>query len=99
MTSTTHHEAQAQTSQVRSLARDSRAIEAWRWLAVVNIVAAGFFVIGCIGFYWPAWYVASVTMFLVGSVLFLLSALATALVPRPGAAQPGKSPLRSGGPW
>ena len=42
--------------------------------------ATGCFVVGCVGFYWPAWYVPSVSLFLAGSVLFLVGALATALV-------------------
>jgi YrhK-like protein len=63
------------------LARLCWAIEARRWaLAVINIAAAGCFVIGCVGFYRPAWYVPSVTLFLIGSLLFLVSALATALI-------------------
>ena len=49
-------------------------------LAVINIAAATCFVIGCVGFYWAALYVPSVTLFLIGSLLFLLSASATALV-------------------
>jgi hypothetical protein len=44
------------------------------------LFAATLFVIGCVGFYRPMWYVESVTSFLVGSVLFLLSALGHALV-------------------
>jgi fatty acid desaturase len=68
-------------SEMRRLARVCRAIDSRRWMsAVINIVAAGCFVIGCVGLYWPTWYVASVTMFLIGSVLFLLSALAMAFV-------------------
>jgi hypothetical protein len=51
-----------------------------RMLAMINIAAAGCFVVGCVGFYWPSWYVPSLTMFLVGSFLFLLGAVATALV-------------------
>ena len=67
--------------EMSRLARLCWAIDARRWvLAVFNIVAAGCFVIGCLGFYRPAWYVPSVTLFLVGSSLFLLGALATALV-------------------
>ena len=69
------------SSEGNRLARLCRAIDARRWmLAVVNIAAAGCFVIGCVGFYWPAWHAPSVTMFLIGSVSFLLGALATALV-------------------
>lgn len=63
------------------LARLCWAIDARRWVvAVFNIAAAGCFVLGCLGFYWPAWYVPSVTLFLIGSILFLLSALTSALV-------------------
>jgi YrhK-like protein len=62
------------------LARLCWALDGRRWvLAVINIAAATCFVIGCVGFYLPAWYVPSVTLFLVGSFLFLLGALATAL--------------------
>jgi hypothetical protein len=50
------------------------------WRAHVNVVAAAFFVAGCVGFYWPGWCNASVTMFLGGSVLFLFGALGTALL-------------------
>ncbi len=67
--------------EMSRLARLCWAIDARRGvLAVINIAAAGSFVIGCVGFYRPAWYVPSVTMFLIGSLLFLLGALATALV-------------------
>jgi hypothetical protein len=45
-----------------------------------NVVAAVLFVSGCVGFYLPTWYVGSVTLFLLGSLLFLLSALGHALV-------------------
>ena len=52
-----------------------------RWaVAIANIVAAALFVGGCIGFFWPGLYVASVSLFLAGSLLFLFSALAGALV-------------------
>lgn len=68
-------------AEMRRLARLCWAIDARRWvLAAINVVAAGCFVVGCAGFYWPAWYVPSVTLFLIGSLLFLLGALATALV-------------------
>ena len=43
-----------------------------------NMLAAALFVVGCIGFYWPALYTASVTAFLCGSVLFLLGAVMAA---------------------
>jgi hypothetical protein len=49
-------------------------------LSVCNIVAALLFVAGCVGFYRPVWYIPSVTLFLLGSVLFLLSALGAALL-------------------
>jgi hypothetical protein len=45
-----------------------------------NVVAAALFVIGSVGFYAPMWYFGSVTLFLVGSVLFLLGALGHALL-------------------
>ena len=44
----------------------------------MNIAAAALFVVGCIGFFWPSLYVASVTLFLIGSLLFLLGAVASA---------------------
>ena len=47
-------------------------------VAVMNIAAAALFVVGCIGFFWPSLYVASVTLFLIGSLLFLLGAVASA---------------------
>jgi hypothetical protein len=54
-------------------------LDARRWaLAVMNIAAAALFVIGCIGFFWPSLYVGSVTLFLIGSLLFLLAAVASA---------------------
>lgn len=63
------------------LARLCWALDAHRWLlAVANIVAAAFFVVGCVGFYWTNLYAVSVTMFLFGSLLFLASALGSALV-------------------
>jgi YrhK-like protein len=63
------------------LARLCWALDGRRWmLSVCNVVAAALFVVGCVGFYVPVWYVGSVTLFLVGSVLFLLSALGHALV-------------------
>jgi hypothetical protein len=67
--------------EVSRLARLCSVIDARRWvLAVINVAAAGCFVIGSVGFYWPAWYAPSVTLFLIGSLMFLLSASATALV-------------------
>ena len=63
------------------LARLCWALDARRWLlSVGNIVAALLFVGGCVGFYVPVWYVGSVTLFLVGSLLFLLTAVGSALV-------------------
>ena len=63
------------------LARLCWGLHARRWLLdVSNVLAAALFVIGCVGFYSPAWYVSSVTLFLMGSILFLLSALGRALV-------------------
>ena len=47
--------------------------------------AAALFVVGCIGFYWPTLAAGSVTLFLLGSLLFLVSALGSALLDhRPG---------------
>jgi hypothetical protein len=67
-------------AELSRLARLRSAIDARRWMvAVVNIAAAGCFVIGSVGFYWPAWYAPSVTLFLVGSTSFLLAASAAAL--------------------
>jgi len=58
------------------LARLCWALDARRWLlSLGNVIAAMLFVVGCVGFYRPMWYVGSVTLFLVGSVLFLLAAL------------------------
>ncbi|HEX4981194.1 MAG TPA: YrhK family protein [Ilumatobacteraceae bacterium] len=63
------------------LARLCCRLDERRWVvAVSNVVAAALFVAGCIGFYWPGLYTSSVTMFLCGSVLFLLGALASALL-------------------
>ncbi|CAN5673907.1 hypothetical protein BH18ACT2_BH18ACT2_11270 [soil metagenome] len=52
-----------------------------RWtISVANIIAAALFVGGCVGFFWPGLYVASVTLFLIGSLLFLFSALGSAFL-------------------
>jgi hypothetical protein len=52
-----------------------------RWsVAAANIAAAALFVIGCVSFFWPSLYVGSVTLFLVGSILFLVAALGSAVV-------------------
>jgi hypothetical protein len=51
-----------------------------RTLAGMNIAAAALFVLGCVGFFWPSLYIGSVTLFLVGSVLFLFAALGAALL-------------------
>jgi hypothetical protein len=66
---------------MRALARLCWALDAHRWLlTVTTIIAASCFVVGCVGFYSPRWYVPSITLFLIGSILFLLEALARALV-------------------
>jgi cytochrome c oxidase assembly factor CtaG len=63
------------------LARLCWALEARRWLlSLGNVVAALLFVAGCIAFYVPVWSVASVTLFLLGSLLFLVAALGHALL-------------------
>lgn len=63
------------------LARSCWCLDGHRWIiAVANVAAAALFVAGCVGFYWPGLYTGSVTMFLGGSVLFLLSALGSALL-------------------
>jgi hypothetical protein len=51
-----------------------------RLLAASNILAAALFVVGCVTFYWPTLAVGSVTLFLLGSVLFLVSALGSAVL-------------------
>ena len=56
-------------------------LRAHRWaISVSNILAAALFVGGCIGFFWPALYVVAVTLFLIGSLLFLFGALGMALL-------------------
>ena len=56
-------------------------LDAHRWsLAVINIAAATLFVVGCVGFFWPSLYAGSVTVFLLGSLLFLVAALGAALL-------------------
>jgi len=61
--------------------RLARGLEHRRWLvALSNIVAAALFVVGCIAFYWPALAPGAVTLFLLGSLLFLVSALGSALL-------------------
>ena len=63
------------------LARVCWAVDGRRWLlSVCNAAAAVLFVVGCVGFYRPSWYVGSVTLFLAGSVLFLIAALGQALI-------------------
>lgn len=71
---------------VGRLGRVALGLEARRWLlAVSNILAAALFVVGCVAFYWPALGAASVTLFLLGSLLFLVSAVGSALLDhRPG---------------
>jgi YrhK-like protein len=46
--------------------------------AGMNITAATLFVIGCIGFYSPRLHTSATTVFLAGSVLFLVNALCAA---------------------
>ena len=66
---------------VGRLGRLAAGLEARRGLlAVSNILAAALFVAGCIGFYWPTLTAGSVTLFLLGSLLFLVSALGSALL-------------------
>ena len=69
-----------------SLARLARGLEAHRrLLAASNVLAAALFVLGCIAFYWPMLAAGGVTLFLLGSLLFLVSALGSALLDhRPG---------------
>jgi hypothetical protein len=67
--------------RVSRLARLCWALDGHRWLlTMLSVVAASCFVVGCVGFYSPGWYLPSVTLFLIGSVLFLLHALASALL-------------------
>ena len=71
----------ARDRAVGRLGRLAAGLEARRGLlAVSNILAAALFVAGCIGFYWPTLAAGSVTLFLVGSLLFLVSALGSALL-------------------
>ena len=66
---------------LRLLARLCWALDARRWIVTLcNVIAAALFVAGCIGFYWPGLYAGSVTLFLCGSLLFLVGALAAALL-------------------
>ena len=69
---------------VHSMSRPARLcwyLDAHRWaLAAINIPAAALFVVGCVGFFWPSLYVGSVTLFLLGSLLFLVAALGAALL-------------------
>jgi hypothetical protein len=63
------------------LTRLRGSLDGHRWtIAISNILAAALFVAGSVGFFWPALYVVSVTLFLLGSLLFLLTALAGALL-------------------
>lgn len=79
--STSHVPRAVRAEAVSWLARSRSYVdERRRIVALANVAAAGLFVAGCIGFYWPGLYSASVTLFLCGSVLFLLGALASALL-------------------
>jgi hypothetical protein len=49
-------------------------------LAASEIMAGALFVLGCIGFYSPELTTGSISLFLAGSVLFLLGASASALL-------------------
>jgi hypothetical protein len=70
-----------ESSRLSTLARLCWALDARRWLlSLGNVVAAMLFVVGCVSFYVPVWYVGSVTLFLVGSRVFLLGALGHALL-------------------
>jgi hypothetical protein len=63
------------------VARLYRRLEANRWaVSAANILSAALFVAGCVGFFWSGLYVASVSSFLAGSLLYLFSALAGALL-------------------
>ena len=71
------------------LARPCSWLAARHWvIGLANIVAAALFVAGCLGFYWPGLYTGSVTAFLLGSVLFLVGAVGSALLEH--------GPVRSG---
>jgi YrhK-like protein len=66
---------------MRLVARLNWWLDVHRWgIAASNILAAALFVAGSIGFFWPTRYVLSVTLFLAGSLLFLFSASAAALL-------------------
>lgn len=66
---------------MRLSARLCWALDARPWLLLAaDSVGAGLFVIGCAFFYVPAGYVTGVTLFLVGSVLMLMTALGRALL-------------------
>jgi hypothetical protein len=63
------------------VSRLCRRLEARRWaVSAANILSAALFVAGCVGFFWSGLYVASVSSFLAGSLLYLFSALAGALL-------------------
>lgn len=66
---------------MRLIARVCWSLDANRWaISVANILASVLFVAGSVGFFWPGLYLMSVALFLVGSVLFLFSALGAALL-------------------
>jgi hypothetical protein len=63
------------------VARLCRRLEAHRWVvSAANILSAALFVAGSVGFFWSGLFVASVSLFLAGSLLYLCSALAGALL-------------------
>ncbi|HEX9854260.1 MAG TPA: YrhK family protein [Acidimicrobiia bacterium] len=69
------------TTDLSILARACWALDARRWLlTAAQVAAALLFVLGCLLFYRPHFYVHGVSLFLGGSLLILTAALGEALL-------------------
>lgn len=68
------------TASTRLAARLCWTLHDRPWVLLsLDAVGALLFVLGCVAFYSPAQYVAGVTLFLVGSMVMLVSVLGRAL--------------------
>lgn len=66
---------------MRLTARLCWALDARQWLLLAaDAAGGGLFVVGCVAFYAPSQYVTGVTLFLLGSLLMLVSTVGRALV-------------------
>lgn len=68
-------------SSMRPTARLCWALDARQGLLLAaDLGGAALFVVGCVAFYFPSRYVTGVTLFLLGSVLMLVSVAGRALL-------------------